>query len=326
MGDMLLMCRPLRILSPNDTNSRNDIFLFDRNTNQTKRINISNSGLQANLSSSRPAVSANGQFIVYDSDSTNLVPNDTNGVSDIFIHDQFEQTVQRVSVNSQGEQSQSVSFGSFLPSISNNGRFIVYRSDASNLSADKTNDYLDIFLYDRQTSQTKLITKGINGQESNEQSTTPMITNDGSIVVFASNASNLVENDTNNAIDVFSYSMVDQIISRLSLTDLGVQVEGGSYLPSISVDGRYVSYTSSSEELVQGDLNEKRDIFVHDLNLQKTERISLASDGTEGDKDALRSSISENGKYIVFDSQASNLVNNDANNTSDVFFVNNPIV
>jgi Tol biopolymer transport system component len=166
---------------------------------------------------------------------------------------------------------------------------------------------------------TTCVSVASNGAQGNRQSTAPSISADGRYVAFASLASNLVSGDTNNEPDIFVHDRETGQTNRVSVASDGTQGNGGSYMPSISADGRYAAFKSSASNLVPGDTNGYEDIFVHDRETAQTERVSVASDGTQGNHWSSYLVISADGRYVAFASLASNLVSGDTNNELDIF-------
>jgi Tol biopolymer transport system component len=200
-------------------------------------------------------------------------------------------------------------------------------SFASNLVDNDTNGAPDIFVHDLQTQQTNLISIAYDGNPANEGSYSPSISGDGRYVAFSSVANNLVnDNDTNNSIDVFVYDRQITQTRRVSVDLNGNPVTNypasfsGSDSPSISADGRYVAFSSSASNLVAGDTNNARDIFVRDLQTYQTHLISLSYDDNQADGPSYYPNISPDGRYIAFWSIANNLVVDDNNPFCDPFF------
>jgi Tol biopolymer transport system component len=138
-------------------------------------------------------------------------------------------------------------------------------------------------------------------------------------VAFWSNASNLVPDDTNRTGDVFVRDREVGTTTRVSVASDLIEADSNSSDPSISPDGRYVAFWSSATNLVAGDGNGVRDIFVHDREAAATTRVSVASDGTEGNADSFSPNIGADGGTVAFDSEASTLVPGDTNRGSDIF-------
>lgn len=284
---------------------------------------VSSTGEQANGGvSSGPTLSTDGRFVGFDSEATNLVPGDTNGVSDVFVHDQSTGRTERVSVASDGTPGNG---GSFQPKISGDGRFVVFKSDATNLVPGDTNGVTDVFVRDRSRHRTVRVSVSSNGKQANGVSSLysfPNISADGTVVSFTSNASNLVRNDTNGTADQFVHLLRNGRTELASAASDGTHGDGWAGGNSaLSADGRYVIFASSSDNLVPGDTNNHEDLFVHDRRTGHTERVSVASDGTQGNGDGMDLGlwITADGRYVCFRSYASNLVPGDTNGHTDVF-------
>ena len=188
-------------LVPGDTNDKADVFVHDRKTGETIIISKDSTGILGNNDSAKPAVSANGRYVAFQSLDGNLVPGDTNSKSDIIIHDRKTGATKIISKDSKGKLGNS---DSYEPAISANGRHVAFRSGASNLVPDDTNDQEDIFVHDRQTGKTEIVSKDSAGIQGNSGGCfVPAISNDGRYVAFESDASNLVPNDNNGKTDVF---------------------------------------------------------------------------------------------------------------------------
>lgn len=299
-----------------DTNNVEDIFVYNRHTNTTERVSVASNGTQGNDRSLRSSISSDGRYIAFYSFATNLVANDTNNEQDVFVHDRDTGTTERVSVDSSGVEANGLSQ---LAVISSDGQYVTFVSYATNLVANDTNGAIDIFVHDRQTSTTERVSVNSNGDEANENSMTPFISSDGRYVAYHSWATNLVANDTNGVVDVFVRDRQTSTTERVSVDSNGVQGDDNSYSPILSSNGLYVAFHSKATNLVANDTNNAQDVFVHDRDTGATKRVSVDSNGVQGDDNSYLPSISSNGEYIVFDSMATNLVTNDTNNASDIF-------
>ena len=229
-----------------------------------------------------------------------------------------QQGTERVSVDSAGNQGNGASA---FPSISPDGRFVAFRSDASNLVPGDTNGIGDVFVHDRQTGATQRVSVSSSGtQAAGLNSAGASISADGRLVAFASGASNLVSGDSNNARDIFVHDRQTGATTRVSVSSSGVQANANSFFPSLSADGRLVSFYGSSNNLVPGDTNGKSDVFLHDRQTGTTLLVSVDSAGNQGNQSSSgASSISADGRSVAFSSQASNLVSDDTNGTTDLF-------
>jgi Tol biopolymer transport system component len=302
-------------LVPGDTNATPDAFVHDRLTGTTERVSVSSAGEEGNGASWVPSLSADGRYVAFPSAASNLVPGDTNATSDIFVHDRLTGTTERVSVSSAGEEGNG---DSGWPSISADGRYVAFGSDASNLVPGDTNATPDIFVHDRLTGTTERVSVSSAGEEGNGGNWWPSISADGRYVAFLSDASNLVPGDT-NGYDIFVHDRLTGTTERVSVSSAGEEGNGGNWWPSISADGRYVAFLSDASNLVPGDTNGYKDVFVHDRLTGTTERVSVSSAGEEGNGVSGYPSISADGRHVVFESDASNLVPGDTNAWTDIF-------
>jgi Tol biopolymer transport system component len=245
-----------------------------------------------------------------------LVAGDTNGAIDVFVRDRQNGTTERVSVDSNALQGNG---DCQSPSISADGRYVAFCSFADNLIPSDVNGFPDVFVRDRQAGTTERVSVDPNGMYGNGQSEFPSISADGRFVSFSSAASNLVVADTNGLVDVFVRDRQNGTTERVSVASSGLQGNGQSYQPSISADGRYLAFSSIAGNLVLGDTNSHYDIFVRDRQSGTTERVSVDSNGVQGNGNSELPSISAEGRVVAYQSYAANLVQNDTNGFQDVF-------
>ena len=293
-------------LVPGDTNANWDVFVRDRLTGGVVRCSVSSSGVEGDRLSGLYglAISSYGRYVAFGSRATNLVPGDTNGVSDVFVRDLVAGTTERVSVDSAGNQGDG---HSWAPALSADGRFVAFTSISTNLVPGDTNGQFDVFAHDRATGITERVSVASNGAESHDPSYRPSLSADGRFVAFESLSSDLVPGDTNLAWDVFVHDRSTGSTERISQSSAGVQGNDASWDAAISNDGRYVVFSSYATNLVPGDGNGDLDVFVRDRQLGTTQRVSVASDGTEGDHASTEGSMSDDHRYVVFTSSAMNL-------------------
>jgi hypothetical protein len=303
-----------------DTNAESDVFVRDRHDGSTERVSVRTNGNQGNSWSGYSAISANGRFVTFTAEATNLVTGDTNGAQDIFVHDRQTGTTTRISVNSRGREGNGDSSSS---SISGNGRYVAFASAATNLVKGDTNGYNDLFLHDRQTGVTTRINVSSSGVQANGGGTSYLqagqISAGGRVVVFDSDATNLVPHDTNASSDVFVHDRVTGKTRRASVSSGGEEGNDDSGAPSVSGDGNVVSFSSVATNLIGGDVNGDADIFVRSLDTGKTTRVSVSTSGNEGNDASQYSSLSVDGRFVAFDSYATNLIGSDTNGAADVF-------
>ncbi len=307
-------------LVPGDLNGAQDIFWRDRRTSITERISVDSTGAEADGGSYSPAISADGRFVTYYSQASNLVPGDSNGVYDAFLFDRVTRVTSRVSVDSSGVESNERTFYSTLPA---DGRFVVFQSLASNLVAGDTNGQMDVFLHDRTSGATRRLSVNAAGVQGDDMSEYPAVSADGRRVIFVSRASNLVPGDVNGQNDVFVRDLASGAIFCASVDPSGLPGLGGAGYASISGDGQSVAFGSGSSNLVPGDTNGVFDVFVRNLISGTTTRINVSSAGVQasGGMTQIHSigAFSYDGRYVVFKSYADNLVANDTNAVQDIF-------
>ncbi|MEW6074256.1 MAG: hypothetical protein AB1726_16890 [Planctomycetota bacterium] len=303
-------------LVPGDTNGWEDVFVHDRQSGQTTRVSIDSSGIQANGWNAWASISADGRCVAFFGSATNLVPGDTNGQWDVFVHDRQNGETTRVSVSSAGVQGNNESHA---PSISSDGRYVAFDSWATNLVPVDTNGNPDIFVHDRQSGQTTCASVDSMGIQANYWSDWAAISADGRFVAFVSHAGNLVTGDTNGVPDIFVHDCQTGLTTRASVDSTGLQADGWSDWVAVSADGRFVAFESDSTNLVPGDTNEWWDVFVHDRQSGETTRISVDSAGVQGNLNSYGFSISGDGRFVAFHSDATNLVPGDSNGCRDVF-------
>jgi Tol biopolymer transport system component len=294
------------------------------------RASVAGNGQEGNNSSSTyfgPTLSANGRFVVFISDASNLVPGDNNGLADIFVRDFKKGATQRVSVSSAGTESNG---GSYAFALSSDGRYVAFSSGASNLVEGDDNGVYDVFVRDLKIGVTQRVSVDSNGKEADGGSYEASISANGRFVVFNSSAGNLVPGDDNETTDVFVRDLKTGVTIRASVDSAGIGGNSYSQDSVISANGRFVAFSSASDNLVPGDTNGLADIFVHDLKTGETKRASVNSAGKEASGagydpgeycsgaseyvlSSYQPSISRNGRFVAFASGACNLVEGDHN-------------
>ncbi len=338
-------------LVPGDTNAVRDIFVKDTTSGAIVRVSVSSAGVQGDGKSSRPVITADGRYVAFYSDSTNLVPGDVNGTRDIFVRDTLTSTTVLISKSSAGGLSNGESS---RPAISDDGRYVAFRSLGSNLVVGDVNLAMDVFLHDRDTDGdgiydepgafgTILISRSSAGVQGDGDSSVPAMSADGRYIAFRSVATNLVAGDTNGSRDVFVRDVQTGTTILVSKNVAGTIGNLDSSRPSISDDGRYVTFYSMAENLVLGDTNQHcfldafgqticepaSDCFVHDRDADgdgifdepgatSIVRVSVATDGSQGNERSEDPILSGDGRYVTFWTEATNLFPGDTNGFLDV--------
>lgn len=304
------------------TNGFQDVFVHDRWSGATALVSIALGGAAADGESYSPLFSADGRFVAFRSEATNLVPGDGNGVSDVFVRDLATGLTERVSLDVAGGDPDA---WSYYQTISADGRYVCFQSDASDLVAGDVNATFDVFVRDRIAGANELASVGSGGAKTGffQFSVEPAISADGSCVVFTSVDEDLAPGADNGWTDVFLRDRTAGTTELVSLGLGGAPANGASSLPSPSADGRFVAFVSEADNLVAGDTNGVRDVFVRDRLLGTTELVSVATDGTQGSLDSYlyysHPTISADGRFVAFESYAPELVPGDANGWSDAF-------
>lgn len=299
-----------------DTNNSQDVFLFNRILCDTTRISMAYDGTQANGNSVAGGISADGRFIVYASFASNIVPNDTNDRSDIFLYDRQAGTTTLISLNQAGQQGNQ---NSVSPIISDDGRYIAFSSQATNLIPTDTSHLDDVYLYDRQLNHLELISISLSGSGGNGGSSPSDVSTDGRYILFTSSASNLHSNDTSNDADIYLRDRQLNLTILVSVNNTGQKGNSYSRYASMSDDGRYIAFESSASNLVVPDTNALSDIFLRDLQTNQVTRINLRRDGSQSFSGAYNPVISNDGRYVVFSSEDRYLDPNGSNGWDDVF-------
>jgi Tol biopolymer transport system component len=278
-------------------------------TGTTERVSVASGGTQAvgASGSGNPSISADGRFVAFESDATNLAAGAGNGVEQVYVHDRQAGTTELISVGNFGAPGNSFSF---VPSISADGRFVAFSSDASNLVFRDTNNTFDVFVRDRVAGTTELVSASILGVHGNGDSHYCAISADGRFVAFASSATNLVAGDTNGNNDIFVRDRLTNTIERVNVASDGTQANGFSDRPSISASGRFVAFESFAANLAPGGTNGVAQVYIHDRQTGATERVSVGAGGAVGDADStldLGRQVTADGRFVAFTSFATNL-------------------
>ena len=301
-------------LVPGDTNDSEDV--FTRSSAGILRASVSSGGLQADGPSRNPSLSGDGQILVFESSATNLVLGDTNGAWDVFVHYRQTGETKRISLSSTGQQT-GADCGD--AQISRSGRYVTFQCDAA-LTPDDLNTYTDVYRHDLQTGQVQRVSvSAVAGQPGNGDSLTSAVSDDGRFVVFSSDASDLVAGDDNASWDVFVRDLEAGTTQRVSVSSAGIPGNSHSNLPAavassvdaISGDGRFVLFRSMATNLVpefSGDPYPlAQHLFIRDLTSGTTRLITTGPDGQLANTGVFYASLSTDGRFAVFASNASNL-------------------
>ena len=338
------------------SNGSMHIFVRDRQTGTTTQVSVDSAGNETLNPSRVPSISGDGMHVAFESDANlDLVAGDTNPFSDIFVRDLLAVTTTLVSVDSTGAQDLGPSVS---PSVSSDGRYVAFQSEADLVLPD--NGLIDIFVHDRDDDEdgtydevgsvsTVRVSVDAAGSQGDDHSYSPSISSDGRYVAFESRSTNLVPGGSSGLIHIFVHDrdadddgIYDEVggIStvQVSVDAAGTEGDAGSSAPSISADGRYVAFASSATNLVPGGSSGLIHIFVHDRDADgdgiyddedgsydpgevSIVQVSVDSNGVEGNGNSNNPSMSADGKSVIFESDADNLVGagNDNNGAPDIF-------
>jgi Tol biopolymer transport system component len=303
-------------LVPGDSNRKSDVYVRDRISGRIHRISVSSAGRQGNGDSEGGAMSADGGFVAFTSGATNLVPGDTNHATDVFLRVRGIGVTVRVTKSTTGGPANGPSLNE---AISADGRFVAFTSAAGNLVAGDTNGVEDAFLWDRTTGTIERVSVASGGAQANATTWSVDVSGHGRFVVFSSRASNLVAGDTNRVDDVFLRDRLRGTTTRISLAANGGQLRHLSSDPAIAPDGRFVAFVSGASTIDPRDRNGVADVFVYSLIARRAHLVSLASGRDLSNGPSGGPSISRDGRFVAFASEATNLVAGDTNGAQDVF-------
>jgi Tol biopolymer transport system component len=291
-----------------------------------ERVNVDSAGNQAVLGATVAlpdrAVDASGRFVVFSSESDDLVAADGNGLRDVFLRDRVLGTTVRVSVNI--DDGGDASGASDFPCISQSGRFVAFGSAAGDLVENDGNGLDDVFVWDRITDAVIRVSVALDGGDPDGASNHPSLSADGRYVAFRSNATNLVAAGANVNGDIYVYDFDLDEMTKVTVRHDGALTELNSWLPSISADGRHVSFTSGDGDLVPDDVLSPQDVFVCDLDSGTIERVSISTAGTEATGRNGDSAINADGTVVAWWSRATELVEGDTNGVDDIFVRDRP--
>ncbi len=324
-------------------NARDDLVLLDNKGSSAtiddtlELVSVDSNELGGRLDSGFGDMTPTASSIVFASISNDLVSGDTLAGRDVFVRNRVTGTTERVSVRSDGSQPVFTATGlnndSREPSVNANGTVIAFEStnrglvlESSPVPGDTWQQY-DIYVRDISDPNpanhvTERITTGIGGAKASGSSISPIVSPDGRYVWFSSAASNLTAGDTNGVVDVFVHDRLTGTTSRLDLTGAtGQPLDADAYLADVSPDGRWMAFSSSATTIAVNDVNGQFDAFLFDA---QTSTVAIASPALAplGNGASFAATVSDDGRYVTFQSQASNLVPGDLNGVTDLFVSN----
>ncbi len=325
-GRFVAFRSPANNLHDDDIDSTVDVYVRDLQDNTTTLVSraAGATGTPGNNTSDQPAISADGRFVAFTSTATNLHPDDTDGVDDVFVRDLQDNTTTLVS-RAAGATGVKSDGQSRAPSISADGGSVAFRSTGANLHPDDTDGTPDMFVRGLQTNTTTLVSRatGATGAKGSGASANPAISADGSSVAFESGSTNLHPDDTDTTLDVFVRGLQTNTTTLVSRATgaTGAKGSSSSDFPAISANGRFVAFHSASTNLHPDGSDATRDVFLRDLQADTTTLVSRAAGatGADGNDDSTTAAIAGDGQSVAFQSASTNLHAGDADTVFDVF-------
>jgi Ca2+-binding RTX toxin-like protein len=315
-----------------DTNGEVDVFIKDLQTGTLQRISTATDNAQSNGGVGDFSISADSKFVVFSSWASNLVADDTNVLTDVFIKDLQTGAIQRVSTSSTGGQGDGDSGWDNPPILSQDGRYVIFSSDATNLVAGDTNGMTDVFRKDLQAGTLEIVSAsstGVVGDAYSGSHYSISASADGRFIAFESEATNLVPGGANidpwgsQMVDIYLKDMQTGAIRCVSTNVNGVRGNGWSEAPALSADGRYLVFKSQATNLMQYDINRNCDMYIKDLQTGEVQSLSVNSLSMQGSGALGIPTITLDGRTIVFESDAA-LTMGDLNASADVYRISNP--
>lgn len=307
---------------PEDANGTTlDIVVRDIVAGQSFLASKNSEGVQADADSQMPALSGDGSLVVFESKATNLAATDVTPLeTDIFLHDRNTGKTWLVSVNSAGEPANRPSS---MPSISMDGRYVAFVSNATNLDVereDQNGEVADAFVHDLQTGTTRLVSLNLGGEQGDKDVVQAVISGNGRYVALVTASSLVGARDTNGVNDVYLRDLVLMTTTLVSRRyDNGRAAGGACANPALDFSGQIVAFDSAANTFVDLPLPTRRRVYAYDLVTDSVRLISAGLDGASIDQPAELASISADGRYVCYSSAASNLIEGDSNSVSDVF-------
>lgn len=302
-----------------DANALSDVFRLDNETGTLERISVSSAETESDGVSLNPDISADGRYVVFVSAATNLVDGDNNGVDDCFLRDVESGTTVRVNLDENGNSADAACAN---PAVSDDGRYVVFESAATDLVANDLLGYTNIFLRDLESASTTLISRPLSGGVANGNSVKPALSGNGRYIVFESAADDLSTDDGDTVLDVYWLDREQndlRLVSRDSTTSSVVKGNGDSTRADVDDEGRYVVFQSLADNLVSSDGNSVSDCFLRNIVAGATTRLNVDSSGSESAGACSFVRIDADGDYVTFVSLGSDLVSGDGNGVADVF-------
>jgi len=308
------------LLDPIDTDTFGDVYVYDKTTGNFELISVATDGTKSDAGGQPVTISDDNRYVIFVAKASNLMPNDNNSWEDLYIRDRVLGTTECLSLNESGVSVYGRS-NTYGQAISADNRYVVFQS-AAYLTSTDINAYWDIYLHDRTTNTKQLISLGLGGQPANQTSNSPAIAANGSRIVFRSQSMNLVANDQNGTVaDIFSYDMATGQIELVSQTAAGVQSASSATHPSVSDDGNYVLFSTMATEYRGDTPTQLYRSWRKNMTTGALELASVNYNNQPLSDHAYTPKISPDGRFVIYDSSANDIVTDDLNTDSKDLFI-----
>jgi len=294
---------------PGDTNRALDVFVRDLAAGTTERASVRHNGSQLAKDSGLGVMSGDGRMVTF-STAGRAAPNDTNRGYDVFVRN-IDAHVTRLVSRGAADGAHSSS-----PSISEHGRFVAFDSDATALVPGDTNDATDVFVRDRMTDTTTLVSTSSAGDLASGDSYSPAVSPHGAFVSFFSYADDLVAGDTNGFTDVFLHDVAREATTRVSVSTTGGEANGDSWNPRVSSRGGVVMFESDADNLVGGPATS---LYVHNRFAERTRRVATDSNSRPVVAEPACLGMTPDGRSLLFCTADGTVVGGDTNDAADLF-------
>jgi len=298
-------------LVPVDSNGLEDVFLFDRRNGKLIMVSRNSNGTPGNATSNSAVISADGNSVAFVTNATNLYTDNNGGVPDVVVYDRLNKTFEVINRNDPGDQT---NLPANNPALSADGRFVAFDS-AEALVAEAQQGVTGVYVRDRLTNTTQLISRTPDGSFPNGESNDPAISADGSLVAYVSRATNIADNaaEVANIYYIDRNSLITQLVTRNGNAD--------SLAPAISGNGAFVAYQSESNTISDQDFNGLSDVFVWEAAIDTVTLASRQSSGESASGSSTDPSLNEDGTRLLYLSSADNILAGDSNGVADVLLL-----
>jgi Tol biopolymer transport system component len=304
-------------LAPGASGGSMQAFVKNLLTGEVMLASASSQGVEGDDSSEKTVISADGRFVAFSSNASNLVPGDTNGTLDVFLRDIASGSLIRVSEGPQGQEGNGPSGYNYGPSISADGRYVAFGSGASDLLPSDPDDVQDIFVKDVQSGDLKLASVTQEGVKGNDLSLGPSISANGDRVVFRTFATNFSPVDGQRQSDVYLKDLANGSLTLVSTDENGNRIDMGGYDQSIAGDGMSAAFVVNTSTL--GIPVPRDSVYRKDFSDGSLDLVSAESSGTPGNGGSISPSLSSDGLSIAYESQSTNLTGSGSPDIYNIF-------